>query len=94
MTEQQERFWYGGTEEEIETAYQKAKNDLHEGLRNAKDKLAYLRNEAEKQGFVFSNNPYKVLPDIKELCKFFDIKEYDIFDKDNDNDEEEELFGV
>ena len=95
MTEQQERFWYGGTKAEIEAAYQKAKSDIHEGLRNAKDKLAYLRDEAEKQGFVFSNDPYKVLPDIRELCKFFKIEEYEISDdKDIDDDEEEELFGV
>ena len=47
MTEQQERFWYGGTKAEIEAAYQKAKSDIHEGLRNAKDKLAYLRAEAD-----------------------------------------------
>lgn len=67
--------------------------DIHEGLRNAKDKLAYLRDEAEKRGFVFSNNPYKVLPDVKELCEFFKIPEYKISD-DKDIDEEEELFGV
>ena len=78
MTEQQERFWYGGTKAEIEAAYQKAKSDIHEGLRNAKDKLAYLRDEAAKQGFVFSTNPYKALPDIKELCKFFEIEEYEL----------------
>ena len=78
MTEQEERFWFGGTKEEIEEAYQEAKNDLREGLYNAKDKLAYLRNEAIKQGFVFSNNPYKALPDIQELCKFFEIEEYEL----------------
>ena len=78
MTEQEERFWYGGTKAEIEAAYQKAKNDIHEGLLKADDKLAYLRDEAAKQGFVFSNNPYKALPDIKELCKFFEIEEYEL----------------
>jgi len=65
-------------------------NKLIEGLHKAKDKLTYLRNEAEEQGFVFSTNPYQVLPDIKELCKFFDINEYEL----DYFEEEEELFGV
>ena len=78
MTEQEERFWYGGTKAEIEAAYQKARKQLLDGLHKADDKLAYLRDEAEKQGFVFSNNPYMVLPDIRELCKFFDLAEYEL----------------
>lgn len=78
MTKQEERFWYGGTKEEIEEAYQQTKSDIHEGLLKADDKLAYLRSEAEKNGFVFSTNPYKALPDIKELCKFFEIEEYEL----------------
>ena len=52
MTEQEERFWYGGTKAEIEAAYQKARKQLLDGLYKADDKLAYLRNEAEKY------NPY------------------------------------
>ena len=94
MTEQQERFWYGGTKAEIEAAYQKARKQLLDGLHKADDKLTYLRDEAEKQGFVFSNDPYKVLPDIRELCKFFRIEEYEISDDKDIDDEEEELFGV
>lgn len=78
MIEQEERFWYGATNDEIEAAYQEARKDLCEGLFKAEDKLAYLRNEAEKQGFVFSTEPNKVLPDIKELCKFFNIEEYQL----------------
>lgn len=78
MTEQEEKFWYGATNEEIEAAYQKARKELCEGLFKAEDKLAYLRNEAEKQGFVFSTDPYKALPDIKELCNFFKIEEYEL----------------
>ena len=59
-------------------------------LYKAKDKLTYLRNEAEKQGYIFSTNPYKVLPDISELCEFFNINEYEL----DYIEEEEELFGV
>lgn len=81
MTEQEERFWYGATNKEIEEAYQKAKMELLIGLQNTKGeeaKLEYLRAEATKQGFVFSNNPYQALPDIKELCNFFEIEESDL----------------
>ena len=78
MLEQEERFWYGATNDEIEDAYEKAREDLREGLYNASDKLTYLRNEAAKQGFVFSMDSNKALPDIKELCRFFKLEEYEL----------------